>query len=137
MCSSWVRARAFRFYSSPGRQLPRCGFSDPWNAIHLRGADEVVLGQALDGMGREDDAAVVVADLEVRMVVLDVGHMRDGVHETHRPIEILERQLAADRLAIRRQDPCGIEFGEQLNGCRACEGLHSTLTGSALFLSEV
>src|SRR5215469_6415447 len=80
---------------SPGSRLrlslPR---SAERQLVNFRRADEVVLAQSLDGVRRELHAAVVVADLEVRMVILDVGDVRDRVDEAHRPIKILELELA-------------------------------------------
>src|SRR5579862_4209980 len=87
-------------------------------------------------MGREHDPAVVVTDLEVRVMVLDVGHMCDGVHKTHRPIEVLEGELAADRPRVRRQLPAAVQFREQRSGGFACQRCDAPFTGFALFLRE-
>src|SRR5260370_42268671 len=122
--------------SAPGNQITP-GVLAPENQIDLGGADKIVLGQALDAVGREGDAAVVVADFEVRMVVLDVGYMCERVHEAHRAIEVFERELAADGAGILRQSPSGIEVGEQGSGRGVCQRRRAAFTGFALFLSEI
>src|SRR5215469_1547243 len=64
--------------------------------VDLRRADEIVLRQPADGVGGERHAAVVVADLQVRVMVLDVGHVGEGVDEAHGAVEVTEGELAAD-----------------------------------------
>src|SRR6202165_4783862 len=68
--------------------------------VHLRGAHEVVFRQSADGVGAEGDAAVVVADLEVRVGVLGVGEMRQRVHEAHGAIEVPESERAPDGVRV-------------------------------------
>src|SRR5581483_5744923 len=105
--------------------------------IELRGADEVVLRQPADGMRRENDAAVVVADFKVWMVVLDVGEMCDRVHEAHRAVEVLERELATDGTRIRGQGPALIELSKQQRDPVTCQGRHAAITRLALLLRQV
>src|SRR5882762_2983321 len=88
-------------------------------------------------MGRKYDPAVVVTDLEVRVMVLDVGHMCDGVHKTHGPIEVFEGELTADRMIVRRELPAGSQFAEQGFGGRARQRCDATFTRLALFLREI
>ena len=46
-------------------------------------------------------AAVVVADRQVRVVILEVGDVRDRVDETHRAMKIFERPFALQFATIR------------------------------------
>src|ERR1700682_5447617 len=82
--------------------------------VHLRGAHEVVFRQSADGVGAEGDAAVVVADLEVRVVILDVGDMRQRVHEAHGAVEVPETELAPDGERVFSQYPGAGELRAQL-----------------------
>src|SRR5271166_479190 len=56
----------------------------------LGGADEVVLRQAADGMRAELDQALVVADLQVRMVVFAMRNPRQGIDERHGLVIVAE-----------------------------------------------
>src|SRR4051812_28039034 len=70
-------------------------------------------------------------------MVLDVGHMCDGVHKTHCPIEVLEGELTADRPGIRHQLPAILELCQQLPGSVACQRCDATLTRLALLLRKL
>src|SRR5262249_57906638 len=71
--------------------------------------------------GVQTCALPILTDLEVRVMVLDVGHMCDGVHKTHRPVEVLEGELTADRLVVRRQLPAVREARPQFFCGLACQ----------------
>src|SRR6267143_1766511 len=82
--------------------------------IHLGSAHEVVFRQSADGVGGESDAAVVVADLEVGVVILDVGDVRQRVHEAHGAIEVPESELAPNGVRGFSQYPRAGDLREQL-----------------------
>ena len=52
-------------------------------------------------MSRVANAAVVVADGEVGMVVLAIGDVRERIDEAHRAVEILEHELALQLATVR------------------------------------
>src|SRR5579871_369932 len=105
-------------------------------AIELRGADEIVVGEPADGVRRVADAAVVVAELEVRVVVLGVGDVRDRVHEAHDPVEVLESVLALEPLAAGIEPPGGVELRERGRGLRRPERRDAALARHAAAFGE-
>ncbi len=120
-------------------ELPRAAQRSTSSAdsIQLRRADEVVIRQPFDGVGGKQHPAIVVADLEVRVVVFDVGHVGEGIHEAHRAVEVPERELAADRRRVGGELPVRGELFEQLLGFAASEGRDAPLTGFALPFGEI
>src|SRR5262245_36179945 len=64
--------------------------SDLEEGVQLRGADEVVLGEAVDGVRRIAHLALPPLHDHVGMVVLAVRDPRGGVHEGHRLEVVLE-----------------------------------------------
>src|SRR5436190_9871845 len=82
---------------SPGPAKPSAEEGD--EGIGLGGADEVVHRDAAGGMGREADHAMVEADGQVGMMVLDVAHPGEGVDEGHGLEPALEGELLLDRAA--------------------------------------
>src|SRR5487761_168982 len=93
--------------SPPRSRLRR---STERNRVGLCRADEVVLREPLDGVRGELHAAVAVPHLEVRMMVLDVGDMGEGIYEAHGPIEILELELPPQVRPLLRQHPLAGEL---------------------------
>src|SRR6185295_17658830 len=77
-------------------------------------------------------AAVVVADLEIRVVVLDIRDMRERVDETHRAPEIRELELAANRLAVLDQLPAGVQEFHHPGRLVPVEWPHAALAGHTL-----
>ena len=96
--------RAWRARRSLSRSLKRLT-----NPVDLGGADEVVLRQPADGVGAVAHAALVVADLEIRVMVLDVGHVRQGVDEAHGAVEVAKGEFATHGLAVFRPGTSRIE----------------------------
>src|SRR5882724_1440200 len=107
------------------------------HAVDLRRADEVVLGQSVDRVRAVDDAAVAPADFDVGMMVFDVGNVRDRIREAHRPVEILELELAPDRLRIVRERPVRRELCAQLLCLGPRERGHAAFAGHALPVAEL
>src|SRR6185437_6219318 len=107
------------------------------NRVDLRRADEVVLREPLDRMRGELHAAVVVPHLEVRMMVLDVGDVRERVDEAHRPIEILELELPPQVRPFLRQHPLACELLHELLSLLARVGRHPTCTGLAMLPGQL
>src|SRR6185369_8183794 len=70
--------------------------------VQLRGADEVVLGQPVDGVRDVRDLALAPAHQHVRVVVLAVRDPGRGVHERHGLEVGLELVGLRDRLAVAR-----------------------------------
>src|ERR1700682_5249237 len=70
--------------------------------VELRGADEIVLRQAVDGVRGVRHAALVVADGEVRVMVLAMRNPGGRVHEGHGLVVVLEGVGLGDRLAVER-----------------------------------
>src|SRR3954447_20538756 len=63
---------------------------------------EVALGEAALGVGRERVGHLVPRDRDVRVVVHLLRRRRDAVHEVDRPLEVVELELARDRVALAR-----------------------------------
>ena len=88
--------------------------------------------QAADRVGRVGDAAVVVADLQIRVVVLDVGDVRERVDEAHGAVEVLELESArAGVLASAAMRQSGCELGEQRPGLGRVQRGDAALAGRA------
>src|SRR6185503_13050236 len=68
--------------------------------VQLGRADEVVLREAVDRVRDVRDAALVVPDEHVRVVILAVRDPRGGVHEGHGLEVVLEFVRLGDGLAI-------------------------------------
>ncbi len=84
-------------------------------------------------MRRELQPAVTPADLDVRVVILDVRHVCDRIRETHRAVEVLELELAPQDRGLGGQHPPGGQLGQQLLGCATLEGSGAALAGDAAF----
>ena len=69
-------------------------------------------------------------------MVLRVGDMREGVYETHRAIEVLEREIALQLSAVGRQAPLRRELLEQPLALGARQRRHAALAGHALLRGE-
>src|SRR5882762_11160474 len=76
------------------------GKGSAWNQIQLGGTYEIILGKPTDGMRRESDVAVVVADLQVRVMVFGIRDVRQRVDEAHGAVEIFELERALQALGI-------------------------------------
>src|SRR6185437_2724111 len=105
--------------------------------VDLLCADEVVLAQSLDRVRRELHAAIVVAHLEVRMMVLDVGGVRERVDAAHRAVEILELELPPQVGPIVRQDPVAGEMLHEMLRLLARVGRHAAFARLAVLLSQL
>ena len=81
----WTRCRA------RSRRTAALTPSQPQQGFHARGADEVVHRQSVHVVRRPQHLAMAIAGLQVRMVVLAVGHEPDRVDEAQRVAEIRER----------------------------------------------
>ena len=102
--------------------------------VQLSGADEVVLRQALDGMGHVAHLAGLVTHLHVRVMVLPVGNPGRGVDERHGLVVILEREGLFDSSVHQRPSAqhreIAVDFGQ-------VEGLGAPLTRLAFFRYQV
>src|SRR3954447_21691751 len=72
---------------------------------------EVALGEAALGVGRERERHLVPGDRDVRVVVHLLGRGRDAVHEVDRALEVVELELAGDRVAVARPPLEAVEPG--------------------------
>ena len=88
--NSQVTVRAYTGGLTAGRQ----------QRINFSAANEIVYGQAANRMGAVVYEAAVIADLDIRMVVLGVRNPGHGVHERHGFVVITERELAAYLFAV-------------------------------------
>src|SRR5207248_2905734 len=137
-----VQTCALPIYPAPGARVSsarRAGSrgSAQRDQVHLGRAHEVVLREPADRVGGESDAAVVVADLEVRVVVLDVGDVRERVHEAHGAVEVAEGELAADGARALGQRPVARDLREESLRLGAGEWGDPALTGPALARGEL
>src|SRR5690348_6363814 len=78
--------------------------------------------------------ATVVADLQIGMVILPVGHPADRVHKAERLVEVLELEALADRLAAFGGLPAG-QGGQKLFDLRRVQRLFA-LARPAMLRSE-
>jgi hypothetical protein len=98
-------------------------------------ADHVVQGQPADIMRGPEHLAVAVAGFEVRVVVFLVGHEADRVDEAQGVVEVLEREVLDDRLAVRGDLPA--RQGRQVAVDRgAIESMLGALAGRAVLAGE-
>src|SRR5690606_1279594 len=97
-------------------------------AIDLRGTDEVVLGEAVDGRGRVADHAATVVDRELGMVPLGRGDPGDRVHERDGPAEGGKAEASLDALAVGRERPLGVEGRHELASRRKRQRLDAAFT---------
>jgi hypothetical protein len=104
--------------------------------VDLGRADKVVLGQALDGVGRVAHQAAPPADLEIRVMVLRVGDPRDCVDEPHRLVKSLELELAPDLRGVVVQAPVLVQLRDQPLGFLPPNGTHAGLAGQAALLGQ-
>src|SRR5882672_850979 len=105
--------------------------------VDFRGADEVVLREAADGVRRVADAAVVVADLEIRVVILAVCDMRHGIDERHRAVEVLEAELAPYLGAGGVDRPAVLQLPQQALGGARRQGRHAALARNAFLRAQI
>src|SRR5579862_2850260 len=87
-------------------------------------------------MSRELHPTIVVTDLQVRMVILDIGDMRHRVHETHGAIKVFEGECTANGAGVRVQRPATGQLAEQLFGLASRERRHAPFTSLAFLLRE-
>src|SRR3954454_3454718 len=76
---------------------PRAPLSE---RVNPSGELEVILGQAALRVGRQGQLDLVPRDRHVRVVVHLLGRRRDPVHEVDRALEVVELELALDRVAV-------------------------------------
>ena len=69
-------------------------------------------------------------------MVLRVGDMREGVHETHRAVEVLEREIALQFRAVGRQAPLRRQLREQPLALGARQRRHAAFAGHASLLGQ-
>jgi len=62
--------------------------------------------------------AIVVADLEIRVVVLNVATCASAFTKAHRAVEVFERELTANRASVSGELPVARELFEQLSRIR-------------------
>src|SRR5690554_6930163 len=75
-------------------------------------ADEVVLAQSADVVGRKAHHATVVMNAQVGVVVFAVRDERQGVNECHRPMVVIKGEGPAQGMAVLDQIPSG-DFRQQ------------------------
>src|SRR3954469_19307759 len=92
--------------------------------VDLLGKVEVHLGQAAFGLGAEDHAHLVVADVDVRMMVGLLGELRHAVHEVDSLREVFELERAFDVLAFNF--PSGEVFERFLDLLVVVESRHGS-----------
>src|SRR3954471_20382069 len=68
--------------------------------IDTRGELEVIVGQAALRVGRQGQLDLVPRDRHVWVVVHLLGGRRDPVHEVDGALEVVELELALDRVAV-------------------------------------
>ena len=68
--------------------------------VDLRGEDEVVLAEAVDGVGVDGDLGPAPRDAEVRVVALLLGDAADPVREVQGSDEVVESELPGDVVLI-------------------------------------
>src|SRR6476620_8793098 len=83
----------------PETTLPGVSAKEGDEGIDLGGADEVVRRDAADRVRREPHHAMIEADGELGVMVLDVAQPGDRVDERHRLEPALERERLLDRAA--------------------------------------
>src|SRR5262252_6006336 len=83
------------------------------NEIHLGRAHEIVLRETADRVRGESHVAVVVADLEIRVVILDIRHVRERIDEAHGPIEVAEAELATEGEPILGERPAAGDLRQE------------------------
>src|SRR6516162_10156774 len=88
-------------------------------------------------MGGVGHAAVVVADLEVRVMILDVREMGEGVDEAHGAIEIAEPELPPYGSGTVRQHPVARDLCDQPRRFRGRQCRNTSFTGLAAPCGEV
>src|ERR1700722_12337661 len=111
--------------------------SQPGNLIELRGADEVVLGQPADGVRAVANPADVVAHLEVRVMIFNVGDMRHGIDETHGAIEITETEFTTQAAGLLIEGPRGITTPHQRIGRAPRQGRRASFARYAAPLCQL
>src|SRR5262249_32370650 len=131
-----ARGSALITASRRRERLSRVGSAE-WDQIHLGRTNEIILGQSTDGVCGEAYAAIVVADLEVRMMVLDVRDVRERVDEAHGAVEVAEPELAPDRASVIAQLPAAGNLREQSLRLARGERRNAALAGLALARREV
>src|SRR5258708_38522672 len=102
--------------------------------VELRGADEVVLREAVDSVRHVRHAALVVSDQHVGMMVFAVRHPGGRVHERHRLVVVRELVGLADRDPVLRPPVEPFEHGAHLLGR---ERRDAALAGPAFLAREL
>ena len=104
-------------------------------AVDLGGHDEVVIGEAADGVRREFEFHFVPPAVDVRVMVFGFRHFADLVDEEQRFLEILEREFARDRFCVVRERPV-VDFCRKFERFRPLERRHAAFAGDALLFLE-
>src|SRR5580692_2775324 len=87
-------------------------------------------------MRRERDVAVVVADFQIGMMILDVCDMRERVHEAHGAVEISELERALEAPRAGAEFPIRVKLGAQGRRLRLGQRRCPALAGHALLGGE-
>ena len=83
-------------------------------------------------MSGKREATIVVAQFHIRVMVLDVGDMCDGVDEAHGPIKIFEPVRALQGLGIRGYSPISVKLPPQPGGLGGRQRRRAAFTRHAL-----
>src|ERR1700676_3690233 len=78
--------------------------------VEFGGTDKIVLRQPADGMRRERDVTVVISDAQIRVMILGIRDMRQGVDEAHGAVEILELERALQALRVFGDPPILVQL---------------------------
>ena len=114
--------------------------------VHFRRTDEVVLSQAVHGVGRVDDLTAAITELLIGMVVFPVGNHGDSVHESHELVVVPEGEESSEPVSLVDDLPIGtppsacLPLPPESSGGRrprrACTSSCSTRTCSIPFLVQ-
>ncbi len=116
----------------PPPTLDRSRSSGRRDLIDLGREDEVVLGQAADGVGEDLDPHVAVAlDMQIGMVLFPLGEGGDVVDQFHGLAEVFQADVAADPRAVVGEPPGG-ELPDLRLGLGGGVAGHASFAGDAL-----
>ena len=87
-------------------------------------------------MRRERDAAVVVAQFQIRMMVLDVRDMGHGIDEAHGAIKILELVRTLQAFRVLPDLPVAVQVPEQHGGIGGRQRRDSAFAGYAFLAGQ-
>ena len=85
-----------------GGRFKTCAIKQP---VDLNGHDEVVLMEALDFLGLQDDFCMASSEIDFRVMPLGLCEIADTYDEAHCFTKILEAERALDAMRIVEQFP--------------------------------